>query len=53
MVKDDSSGTSVDEVDNSDASTRTPSYNPLLSDFSDGDSSSGLDSQVDGICNIF
>ena len=53
IFKDDSSGTSVDEVDNSDASTRTPSYNPLLSDFSDGDSSSGLDSQVDGICNIF
>ncbi|KAG4923137.1 hypothetical protein JHK87_048677 [Glycine soja] len=48
IFKDDSSGTSVDEVDNSDASTRTPSYNPLLSDFSDGDSSSGLDSQVDG-----
>ncbi|KAG5093340.1 hypothetical protein JHK84_048928 [Glycine max] len=47
IFKDDSSGTSVDEVDNSDASTRTPSYNPLLSDFSDGDSSSGLDSQVD------
>ncbi|XP_027334850.1 uncharacterized protein LOC113849273 isoform X2 [Abrus precatorius] len=40
IFKDDSSGTSEDEVDNSDASTRTPSDNPLLSDFSDGDSSS-------------
>ncbi|KAG4995546.1 hypothetical protein AAZX31_11G250300 [Glycine max] len=40
IFKDDSSSTSEDEVDNSDASTRTPSYNPLMSDFSDGDSSS-------------
>ncbi|TKY47714.1 dentin sialophosphoprotein isoform X1 [Spatholobus suberectus] len=43
IFKDDSSSTSEDEdaVDNSDASTRIPSDNPLLSDFSDGDSSSG------------
>ncbi|KAK7306201.1 hypothetical protein VNO77_44127 [Canavalia gladiata] len=41
IFKDDSSGTSEDEVDNSDASTRTPSDNPLLSDSSDEDSSSG------------
>ncbi|KAL2332709.1 hypothetical protein Fmac_013922 [Flemingia macrophylla] len=44
----DSSSTSEDEVDNSDASTRTPSDNPLLSDSSDGYSSSDLDSQVAG-----
>ncbi|RDX67502.1 hypothetical protein CR513_53609, partial [Mucuna pruriens] len=50
IFKDDSSSTSEDGdgVGNSDASTRTPSDTPLLSDFSDGDSSSGLDSQVDG-----
>ncbi|CAJ1853479.1 unnamed protein product [Sphenostylis stenocarpa] len=47
IFKDDSSSSSEYEVDNSDASTRTPSDNPLLSDFSDGDSSSGMDSQLD------
>ncbi|XP_019438333.1 PREDICTED: uncharacterized protein LOC109344150 isoform X1 [Lupinus angustifolius] len=46
-----SSGTSEDErgVDNSDASTRTPSDNSLLSDFSDVDSNAGLDSQQSGL----
>ncbi|KAJ1392867.1 hypothetical protein SESBI_35452 [Sesbania bispinosa] len=48
IFKDDSSSTSEDEVDNSDASTRTPSDTSILSDFSDGDSSSGLDSQQNG-----
>jgi len=42
IFKDDSSSSSDDEAGNSGASTRTPSDNPLLSD---GDSSSGIDSQ--------
>ncbi|CAL0327984.1 unnamed protein product [Lupinus luteus] len=51
IFEEDSSGTSEDEhgVDNSDASTRTPSDNSLLSDFSDVDSSAGLDSQQSGL----
>ena len=51
IFKDDSSGTSedVDEVDKSDASTRTPSDNSLLSDFSDGNSSAGQESLQNGI----
>lgn len=50
IFKDDSSGTSEDEgeVDNSDASTRTPSNNSLSSDFSDGDSKASLDSPQNG-----
>ncbi|XP_061370088.1 uncharacterized protein LOC133312828 [Gastrolobium bilobum] len=46
IFKDDSSGTSEDEgeVDNSDASTRIPLDNSVLSDFSDGDSSAGFNS---------
>lgn len=48
IFKDDSSSSSKDEdgVGNSDASTRTPSDNSLLSNFSDGDS--GLDLQQNG-----
>ncbi|KAE9604801.1 hypothetical protein Lal_00010960 [Lupinus albus] len=51
IFKEDSSGTSEDEggVDNSDASTKTPSDNSLLSDFSDADSNDGLDSQQNGL----
>ncbi|MED6145828.1 hypothetical protein PIB30_028814 [Stylosanthes scabra] len=43
IFKDDSSGTSEDtnKVVKSDASTRSPSENSLLSDFSDGDISEG------------
>ncbi|OIV98455.1 hypothetical protein TanjilG_16782 [Lupinus angustifolius] len=53
IFKEDSSGTSEDEggVDNSDASTKTPSDSTLLSDFSDADSNDGLglDSQQNGL----
>ncbi|CAL0333118.1 unnamed protein product [Lupinus luteus] len=51
IFKEDSNGTSEDEgvVDNSDASTKTPSDNSLLSDFSDADSNDGLDSQQNGL----
>ncbi|KAK7301028.1 hypothetical protein RJT34_11883 [Clitoria ternatea] len=49
IFKDDGSSTSDDEVDNSDASTRTPSDNPLLSDSSDEDNSSGLHSRENGL----
>lgn len=52
IFKDDSSSASEDEdedqVDNSDASTRTPSINSLASDFLDGYDSPGLDSQQNG-----
>lgn len=50
IFKDDSSGSSEDEdgVDNSDASTRTPSDNSFSSDFSDGESNAKLNSPRNG-----
>ncbi|KAK2443526.1 COP1-interacting protein [Trifolium repens] len=54
IFKDDGSSASEDEdenkVDDSDASTRTPSDNSLVSDF-DGYDSPGLDSQQNGTYN--
>ncbi|XP_075660197.1 uncharacterized protein LOC142630029 [Castanea sativa] len=50
IFKDDSSGSSEDEdgVDNSNASTRTPSDNSFSSDFSDGESNAKLNSPRNG-----